>query len=315
METPDGDLRPSPTAQRLADSLRSGVSARLQPGEAVAPDEDLVRLTGAGNLDGVAAAARPNALAPIVRGGRRVLQALLRPWSAVQTAFNREVAGRLVEMAVRGRERDRRLTRIEQSLHLIESRLAVVETGRMGTSAPHPPRVWQDADVRALERMFVLGRLPAPPAAILTMGAARMARDLAACGYDVCAPDPDGGMYGRPSSAPSGDQFDVVLLPRPDAHADDASGSLRRPALLAEAARALKPHGRVLLTVDVADARDVLDTISRVFTLVDLVIATPDGDVRVLGGERLREGLREAIEAGLSPIVFLCAERLDAPGR
>lgn len=134
MRTPSHDLRPSPTAQRVADGLRSGVSARLRPFEAAAPDEDLARLRQAGDLDSLPPGAKPGTLGPAVRTARRVLRMLLRPWTGAQTAFNREIAGQAIETAQAVHAVERRLEQLESSLQALEQRLMILETERQDAS-------------------------------------------------------------------------------------------------------------------------------------------------------------------------------------
>jgi SAM-dependent methyltransferase len=303
----------------MADALRSGVSARLRPFEAAVPEEERSALEAAGDLEGVAAAAKPHALGPAVRTVRRMLRVLLRPWSAAQTAFNREISRHAVETATAARTLGRTLEQVQGALHALERRLAALEAEQ--DRSGRPPGTRSGIDLSTLEWMFVHSRLPRPPGRVLTLGSTRTAGELASHGFDVFTlglhqqqPRPRlHRIHGAAVPMPFRDgAFDAVLLLFSNGGAADGSARGASTGIVAEAARVLAPGGQLLLTAPDA-ARGLRDNLG-LFTALEIVATTPDGEIRNLSVDELLAGSPAA--AGRSvPAIFVRAERLDASGR
>lgn len=278
----DADLQPSPDAANMADALRSGVALRRQQ-EAASPGADAARLNALGDLDSLGPVAKPGAAAPLVKLGRRALLVLLRPWLAMQTIFNRELARRFDEQATTVRDLRRRVPLIEDAMQTLDTRLRAVEGLRPSTVA----RGASSADLTSLCRMFVHSRLPSPPADVLVLPGsdADIVGDLGALGYRV-------------QSSPDA-QADVVIAP----FAEHVPGSL------AIADARLRPHARALLlatapsTIDDVNPPRIADEDAPGWRVEEWLVAagdswgvvvTPGAGQTVLGVVMARQGQADA---------------------
>ena len=289
-------FRESRDAQQLADALRTRHTARREQPDDNELSADLQRL---GDIESIPAVAKPGVTAGPMKAARSVLRVLLRPWLAVQTQTNHEVARRLQRMSSHVSHLLRRTPEVEESLQQLDARLRAIERRDVSpaVSANTEPGLTD------LERMFVHMCLGRPPARVLILGAAASVfNEIAAFGFDAAN-----------ASAP-GDLFDVVIaLPDSDGGQDDLDEVAR------EAAQLLRPGGMLLgawrdtpLSVALADG------------------ATPSWrsffETRlVLIGERSERGweVREQTSAHTSADsagrprsnVMIQALRRDAPGR
>lgn len=216
-------FRESRDAQQLADALRTRHTARRERPDDDELSADLQRL---GDIESIPAVARPGVTAGPMKAARSVLRVLLRPWLAVQTQTNHEVARRLQRVSSHVSHLLRRTPEIEESLQHLEARVRAIER-RDVVAAPSPVVEPMLAD---LERMFVHMHLGRPPARVLILGAAASVFDeIAAFGFDAAN-----------ASAP-GDLFDVVIaLPDSDGGQDDLD------EVVHEAAQMLRPGGMLL---------------------------------------------------------------------
>jgi hypothetical protein len=225
------DFRPSPAAGEMAEALRSGVAVRRQQAQD-ALGADAARLTALGDIEGLAPPAKPGAAAPVVRFARRVLQAFMRPWLAMQTIFNREISRRFDEHATIVRDLRRRVPLIEDSLQSLDARVRALEPH--GAGAADGARARTDAG--QLHRLFIHSRLPPPPATVV-IGAgldADFERELAGLGYQL-------GRSGQPSDA---------VAAALDARAGTLADSLVESAF--DAAQGARGGGRLVLVVQVS---------------------------------------------------------------
>src|SRR5690606_23956018 len=92
------------------------------------PGVDAARLRPLGDLEGLPPVAKPGLASPVIRFVRRVLRGFLRPWLAVQTTFNHEIADRLDESAAVVRDLHRRVPALETGLQDLDTRLRQLET-------------------------------------------------------------------------------------------------------------------------------------------------------------------------------------------
>jgi hypothetical protein len=210
-------------AQQLADALRTRHTARREQPDDDELSADLQRL---GDIESIPAVARPGVTAGPMKAARSVLRVLLRPWLAVQTQTNREVARRLQRVSSHVSHLLRRTPEMEESLQHLDARLRAIE--RRGVVSVASPAI--EPGLADVERMFVHMHLGRPPARVLILGAAASLFDeIAAFGFDAAN-----------ASAP-GDLFDVVIaLPDSGGGQDDLDEVAR------EAAQLLPPGGMLL---------------------------------------------------------------------
>jgi len=216
-------FRESPDAQQLADALRTRYAARREQQDDNELSADLQRL---GDIESIPAVAKPGLTARPMKAARAVLRVLLRPWLAVQTQTNHEMARRLQRVSSHVSHLLRRTPEMEESLQHLDARLRVIEQ-RDAPSTPAPSAAPQPAD---LERMFVHMHLGRPPARVLILSAsASVAGEIAAFGFEV-------------ASAPlTGERYDIVIALPDDAGQHDGLDGVVR-----EAARMLRPGGMLL---------------------------------------------------------------------
>ena len=216
-------FRESRDAQQLADALRTRHTARREQPDDEELSADLRRL---GDIESIPAVAKPGVTAGPMRAARSVLRVLLRPWLAVQTQTNHEVARRLQRVSSHVSQLLRHTPEVEVSLQHLDARLRAIER-RDVVAAPSPA---VEPGLADLERMFVHMHLGRPPARVLILGAAASVFDeIAAFGFDAAN-----------ASAP-GDLFDVVIaLPDSDGGQDDLD------EVAHEAAQMLRPGGMLL---------------------------------------------------------------------
>lgn len=228
-------FRESRDAQQLADALRTRHTARREQPDDDELSADLQRL---GDIESIPAVAKPGITAGPMKAARSILRVLLRPWLAVQTQTNHEVARRLQRVSSHVSHLLRRTPEVEESLQHLDARLRAIE-GRHVPPAVSPlvsPAVSPAASgstepgLADLERMFVHMHLGLPPARVLILGAAAsLFNEIAAFGFDAAN-----------ASAP-GDLFDVVVaLPDSDGGQDGLDEVAR------EAAQMLRPGGMLL---------------------------------------------------------------------
>ena len=147
-ETPP-ELEPSPTAQEMADSLRSGLETRRRYfGDD--PSADASRLRAAGDVEGLPPHARPGAAAPVIRWMRGALRAVLRPWLAAQTVFNREVATQLGDTMRAVRDLERRLPLLEKAIQHVDARTQCLDAGSRTSRELDSQRSADTVDVLAI---------------------------------------------------------------------------------------------------------------------------------------------------------------------
>lgn len=221
----------STDAGEVADALRASVGVRHRL-DATGQGEDQARLNDLGDLEGLVAVAKPGAAAALIKFLRRCLHVLMRPWLAMQTIYNRELARRFQDIAFTVRELDRRTPVLERSIQHLQARLDSAERRGLASTTTPSTRAHTSHDV---ERMFVHSRLPRPPARVLLVGetAIRLAADLTSFGFEVATVDvpPQGG-----------GAFDVVVWMSSGADHQSA-GTASVAALLAPA-----PRGQLLMS-------------------------------------------------------------------
>lgn len=279
MSGPEQDLRPSSTAAKMAEGLRAGVSARLDWFEAAPRDADVARLDELGDLERAAAAARPTAFAPVVRTVRRVMRLLLRPVTAAQTSFNREMARHVVNAANATRELERRLADVEDAVRALEHRLKSLEDARDSGDVPSPVRTPGAFDAATVKWLFVQSRLPPPPARVLILGSTAIAGELGLLGFHAVAvgtrlfadepPAPMSCLADAARLPFVTGAFAAVLLLSDEEHAIDGWDSITAE-IAGELARVLHSGGRLLVTAPLpARALEAAGS----FTRIDLVTA------------------------------------------
>lgn len=231
-------FRESRTAQELADAFRNSYVTRQAEGDSSAEVTAITaNLLLLGDIEHIPPVAKPGLAAVPIRFLRSILRAFLRPWLNVQTMFNHDVARRYQVVAGGVVALERRAPRLEESLHALERRLQMLERGAASSSAS-ATRV--APDLAGLERMFVHMQLPRPPARVLVIDAADVARELSAFGFETSAFETASGAI--PFRAAS---FDVVILLRAHTSAGDSNAL----DVTAEPARVLKPGGRLVMTM------------------------------------------------------------------
>lgn len=216
-------FRESRDAQQLADALRTRHTARREQPDDDELSADLQRL---GDLESIPAVAKPGVTAGPMKAARSVLRVLLRPWLAVQTQTNHEVARRLQRVSSHVSHLLRRAPEMEESLQHLDARLRAIERRDVVSTASTAI----EPGLADVERMFVHMHLGRPPARVLILGAsASLFDEIAAFGFDAAN-----------ASAP-GDLFDtVVALPDSAGWQDDLDDVAR------EAAELLRPGGMLL---------------------------------------------------------------------
>jgi hypothetical protein len=276
------DLQPSPDAARMADALRSGVALRRQQ-EAASPGGDAARFSALGDLDSLGAVAKPGAAAPLIKFGRRLLLVFLRPWLAMQTIFNRELARRFDEQATAVRDLRRRVPLVEESMQALDSRLRAVERARPATVAADAA-----ADLTSVCRLFVHSRLPPPPATVKILPGIdeALAGDLHALGYQL-------------QSSSSDDHADVLIAPFDDRGVDwRAVADARLPAgcrlLAIAAANATRGKANAALTTDAAAHGWRVEEWLVAANDSWSVMVTPDASQNVIGTVMVRQRQSDA---------------------
>src|SRR5688572_7847389 len=149
-------------AQQLADALRTRHTARREQPDDDELSADLQRL---GDIESIPAVARPGVTAGPMKAARSVLRVLLRPWLAVQTQTNREVARRLQRVSSHVSHLLRRTPEMEESLQHLDARLRAIE--RRGVVSVASPAI--EPGLADVERMFVHMHLGRPPARVLIL--------------------------------------------------------------------------------------------------------------------------------------------------
>jgi hypothetical protein len=282
-------FREDPDAQRLADALRTRYTARREQPDDDELSADLRRL---GDIEAIPAVAKPGVTAAPMKAARAVLRVLLRPWLAVQTQTNHEVARRLQRVAGHVSHLLRRTPEIEDSLQHLDARLRAIE--RHGTASPASPAL--EPGLADLERMFVHMHLGRPPARVLVLGStASLSTEIAAFGFDV---------------APASDERLDIVIALPDEEGrqrslDDIAG---------QAARLLRPGGRLLGAW--RDDPPSGDTTSWRSLFEPHIVLTGERSAR---GWEVRQqssaNPTSGIPGGRPANVMIEARRLDAPGR
>jgi hypothetical protein len=313
------DLTPSPSAGRLADALRFSVSTRRRLA-AEDEDEDAARFRALGDLEGVPPVAKPGIAAPAIRKLRGALRTLLRPWLAVQSTFNREVATRFQVMGTAVRELERQTPQLEVAISRLDERLREIEAARR--TAPEPVSAADGLDVAWLERTFVHSRLPRPPSRVLAIGPAAdaIAGELVSFGFDVVAAGTYAGEH--PSSRPRCVRTSVGALPFRDAIFDvvvwlngrggDVLVDSELERLVREIARVLKQGGRLLLSRP--RDRDALSPKLVPLQAVEELVAAHDGVVWSVG-EPAPVRAAGPLGGRAADCMLVDARRPDAPGR
>ena len=297
-------------AQQLADALRTRHTTRREQPDADELSADLRRL---GDIEAIPAVAKPGVTSAPMKAARTVLRVLLRPWLAVQTQTNHEVARRLQRLSSDVSGLLRRTPDVEESLQQLEARLREIERRAASSSSLPSPAQSGPAD---LERMFVHMHLGRPPARVLVLGStSSMVNEIAAFGFDVSRGRRDEASTPRatptdPVGTTAGDAaFDVVIaLP------DDQGRQAGLDETAREAARVLRSGG-VLLGAWRPHALSGAEASWRaLFDPRVIMISEPSGS-----GWQVRE--QQSIDASATSqgdarsIVMIQALRRDAPDR
>jgi hypothetical protein len=299
-------FRESPDAQQLADALRTRYTARREQPDADELSADLRRL---GDLASVPAVAKPGVTSMPMKAARAVLRVLLRPWLAVQTEANHEVARRLQRVSGHVSHLLRGMPEVEESLQHLDARLRAIEQREVPSPALAP-----EPSAADLERMFVHMHLGRPPARLLVLGStASMAGELAAFGFDVTRGDPAAETFnvngGSLDAGRTGRLFDAVIaLP------DEAGEQAGIEDIARAAARALRPGG-MLLGAWRGDAWSAATAGWRSVFEPHVVMVAESAD----GGWQVREPLQLGTTTPPAgdgrTSVMLQASRVDAPAR
>jgi hypothetical protein len=298
------DFRPDDDAIHVADALRSGTATRSAIVSAPR-GEDEARLQALGDLESLTAVAKPGALAPLIKAARRALHVLVRPWLAMQTIYNREVASRFQRLAWRVHDLDRRVPQIERNLRELDERLVALQSGTLRERSL-PANRGVAVDLNALVRLFVQSHLPVPPARILIAdGSTEMPLELASFDFDVVVTGHGNAQRNLRYSGGTGvpetlGPFAAVIWPMIDA--DQATG----PTLQA-IANVLAPEGR-LLTALRSDGEGRSSIAARLspLTVASMTMAQAiDGSWSVV----------EMDSAGPDAVVLVEGRRANAPDR
>jgi hypothetical protein len=302
-------FRESPDAQQLADALRTRYTTRREQPDGDELSADLRRL---GDIEAIPAVAKPGVTAAPMKAARAVLRVLLRPWLAVQTQTNHEVARRLQRLSSDVSGLLRRTPDVEESLQQLEARLREIERRAASSSLPSAAQ----SGAADLERMFVHMHLGRPPARVLVLESpSSMVNEIAAFGFEVSRSHPDEA--GTPSATPAdsvgttaGDAaFDVVI-----ALSDDQGWQTDIGEAVRAAARVLRSGG-VLLGAWTPEALSGAEASWRgLFEPRVIMSGEPSGS-----GWQVRE--QQSVDASATPqgdrrsIVMIQALRRDAPDR
>ena len=301
----------SRTAEQMAAGLRQAHAARGH--ERPDPDETAASLRALGDLERIPAVARAGPASLPIKAARAVLRVLLRPWTAVQTQANHEVARRLAELSASAHDITRRVPQVEDSVVHLERRLRSLE-GRPDDLAPHSRA---PIELSRLECAFVQMHLgPAPGRVLVLASQPRFATELAAFGFEVSwlpsspsSPlasvlDPTPGVQVLDAANVPPAVFDIVVrLP------EDGAPLLMAGAV---AATALRLEGRLIGAWRRSEALPWLDSSSHERMHVEVAMrveptagawqvrtASPAGDPRQWEG---------------AESMLLRARRFDAPG-
>jgi SAM-dependent methyltransferase len=303
----------------LADAMREGLDRRRFCAPAAAGSdftplsqlEPRHRVLAYVDLVGLPPAARCRVGARFVGYLRRVFRVFLRPWLDLQTRFNEGAAEVLLahhaellrclnDLSGQGR----RLTELFHHLHEEqEARLALAERVNRLVGEAHPTPPTPEASEHVLEQVFLHTRLPAPPAQLLEMswGPAARVVELTSLGFQVTGvaldalPPPAGG---GPADLPfPNESFDVVTALSDLTEAGQA-GDLHA---MAEAARVLRPGGRLLLSVPFGRAdgagydRARLEALLRPLTVTELTFGVRRGGRWAFAADEPAPGPRGAL--------------------
>jgi hypothetical protein len=305
----------------MADALRFRVAASARP---YAATMDAARFQELANVEETPATARPGALAPLVRLSRRMIHALVRPWLATQTLFNRELARRLDHALLVTGDLDRRLPHLERSLQRLEARILQLEaTAHEGRSSAAGGARPASIDLATLTAMFVHGRMPRPPARVLAVRAgAALATELASFGFLVCSLDD--AQEGHPrvlrchaslESLPFADaSLDAVVGALPLASAPESARV--RTQTLEEIWRVLRPGGRFVGALEPGGAagREGLGPALAPLHLHETAHARFDGSAwTVRAVDAAADG--RSTPAAVAALTLIDARRPDVSGR
>jgi hypothetical protein len=303
----------------LADAMREGLDRRRFCAPAPAgPDfgplaqlEPRHRVLAYADLVGMPPAARCRVGARFVGWLRRLFRVFLRPWLDLQTRFNVGTADVLLahhaellrclnDLFGHGH----RITELYHHLYAEqEARQALADRiDRLTGESPRTPPPPEASD-HVLEQVFLHTRLPAPPAQLLEMswGPAARAVELTSLGFqvtgvalDALPPPAGGGPAGLPFPNES---FDVVTA-LSDLMEAGRAGDVHA---VAEAARVLRPGGRLLLSVPF-DAeggagydRARLEAILRPLAVTELTFGVRHGARWALAADEPAPGPRGAL--------------------
>jgi hypothetical protein len=298
------DFRPDDDAVQVADALRSGTAIRSAI-VSTPRGEDEARLQALGDLESLTTVAKPGALAPLIKAARRALHVLARPWLAMQTIYNREVASRFQRLAWRVHDLDRRVPHIERNLRELDERLALLQSGTSRESGL-PANRGVVVDMDALVRLFVQSHLPVPPARILISDkSTEMPLELASFGFDVVVTGQGTAQRNLRYSGGTGipealGPFAAAIWPLIDA--DQATGPT-----LQEIANVLAPEGRLLtaLRPDTGGISSIAARLAPLRVASMTVAQAIDGSWSVV----------EIDSAGPDAVVFVEGRRSNAPDR
>ena len=307
-------FRESRTAEQMAAALRQAHAARRH--ELPDPDEAAASLRALGDLERIPAVARAGPAALPIKAARAVLRVLLRPWTAVQTRANHEVARRISELSASAHDTARRVPQVEDSVVHLDRRLRSLE-GRPGgleleSRAP--------VDLARLEYAFVQMHLGPAPARVLVLAPQpRFATELAAFGFDVSWVPPSSASSSPSSPSPYGSEpapgvqlleaadvrpaaFDVVVrLPEPGAPRSK-TGAL--------AATALRNEGRLLGAWRGSEAHPWPDPVIHGGMHVEIAMCVE----RTAAAWHVRTAAEDPRHWERAESILLHARRFDAPG-
>jgi len=325
-------FRESLDAQQLADALRTRYATRREPSDADELSADLRRL---GDIEAIPAVAKPGLTAAPMKAARAVLRALLRPWLAVQTQTNHEMARRLQRVSSEVSALLRRTPEIEESLQQLATRLRELEHRALTTPASEtstplniPTPVATPAETSAptlaaaadLWRMFVHMHLGYPPARVLVTGSkTAVVSELAAFGFDVSRARAEAGTAGA-TERPSGTTADsgaptvvdapydaVIALPDEAGRQSDLNG------IADYAARVLRPGGVLIGVWRVSALTEAPASWRALFDPRVVMIGEPSESGWRVRGQQAADADASAPKNPRS-MVMIQAIRLDAPG-
>ena len=257
-------------ACEIARQMREGLESRLLLGtqpfcqfpSLTFTSETRHNLGVSADLSGVPPVARSGPFSWAIRLLRRALQSLLRPWLAMQTRYNRMTLDLLEGLQIEINELKARQP------NLSRQSISVDRTNLLQPSETF--HAHESVSPCTLEFMFVLSRLPAPPARVLLVGSAarQHARQLENLSYEVIVADltlssrpcPTGEIHQTP--APSCEAaFDAVIVLSTMQQADQLESYPARvresdTPPFSEIARLLRPCGRLILGFDHPPSQD-----------------------------------------------------------